>query len=52
MTKRLIRESRLASLSAILEASAAAQALCHTTGDHAEAVSAFLDKRSPQFTGE
>ncbi|WP_068088924.1 crotonase/enoyl-CoA hydratase family protein [Novosphingobium rosa] len=52
MTKRLIRESRLASLSAILEASAAAQALCHTTRDHAEAVNAFLEKRPPVFTGQ
>jgi enoyl-CoA hydratase/carnithine racemase len=51
MTKRLIRESRLASLSVILEASAAAQALCHTTQDHAEAVSAFLEKRPPAFIG-
>jgi enoyl-CoA hydratase/carnithine racemase len=51
MAKRLIRESRLASLSTILEASAAAQALCHTTQDHAEAVNAFLEKREPKFTG-
>jgi len=51
MTKRLIRESRLASLSTILEASAAAQALCHTTSDHAEAVDAFFEKRDPIFTG-
>ncbi len=51
MTKRLIRESRLAQLSTILEASAAAQALCHTTSDHAEAVEAFLEKRTPVFTG-
>jgi len=51
MTKRLIRESRLASLSAILEASAAAQALCHTTRDHQEAVEAFFEKRDPKFTG-
>ncbi|MBB3862140.1 enoyl-CoA hydratase/carnithine racemase [Novosphingobium hassiacum] len=51
MTKRLIRESRLASLSTILEASAAAQALCHTTKDHAEAVDAFFEKRAPTFTG-
>lgn len=51
MTKRLIRESRLASLSAILEASAAAQALCHTTQDHKEAVEAFLEKRAATFTG-
>ncbi len=51
MTKRLIRESRLSSLSAILEASAAAQALCHTTRDHGEAVDAFFEKRTPTFTG-
>jgi enoyl-CoA hydratase/carnithine racemase len=51
MTKRLIRESRLSSLSTILEASASAQALCHTTSDHAEAVDAFFDKRIPSFTG-
>ncbi|SDA50748.1 Enoyl-CoA hydratase/carnithine racemase [Pseudomonas sp. NFACC15-1] len=42
MTKRLLREGRTASLSAILECSAAAQALSHTTPEHAEAVTAFL----------
>lgn len=52
MTKRLIRESRLSSLSVILEASAAAQALCHTTRDHTEAVEAFLEKRPARFSGE
>lgn len=52
MTKRLIRESRLASLSTILEASSAAQALCHTTQDHAEAVDAFFAKRPSIFTGK
>lgn len=52
MTKRLLREARLASLTAILEASAAAQALCHTTADHEEAVNAFLEKRRPNFTGQ
>lgn len=51
ITKRLLREARLASLSTILEASAAAQALCHTTEDHEEAVSAFLEKRKPIFVG-
>ena len=51
MAKRLIRESRLANLSTILEASAAAQALCHTTRDHEEAVNAFFEKRDPKFTG-
>jgi enoyl-CoA hydratase/carnithine racemase len=49
MTKRLLRESQLSSLSAILELSAAAQAICHTTSDHIEAVEAFLSKRPPQF---
>jgi len=49
MTKRLLREARTASLSTILELSAAAQALSHTTADHAEAVSAFIAKRAPQF---
>jgi enoyl-CoA hydratase/carnithine racemase len=32
-------------------ASAAAQALCHATADHREAVDAFLEKRKPRFTG-
>lgn len=52
MTKRLLREGRTASLAAILEASAAAQALCHATDDHREAVDAFLEKRKPRFTGK
>jgi len=49
MTKRLMREGRTATLSSILEWSAAAQALSHGTADHAEAVNAFLEKRAPQF---
>lgn len=51
MTKRLLREGRMASLASILETSAAAQALCHATKDHEEAVEAFLEKRAPHFTG-
>lgn len=51
MTKRLLREGRNASLAATLEMSAAAQALCHGTEDHREAVTAFLEKRTPQFNG-
>ena len=34
-----------------LEMSAAYQALAHHTEDHAEAVSAFLGKREPQYQG-
>jgi enoyl-CoA hydratase/carnithine racemase len=37
--------------SAILEMSAAMQALAQTTEDHKEAVTAFLEKRAPVFTG-
>lgn len=44
MTKRLMREARTASLSTILECSAAAQALSHTTPEHAEAVALFLSR--------
>lgn len=51
MTKRLLREGRNASLNALLEMSAAMQALAHATGDHKEAVSALLGKRRPTFTG-
>jgi enoyl-CoA hydratase/carnithine racemase len=49
LTRRLMREAHLASLSTVLELSASAQALSHTTADHAEAVDAFLAKRKPQF---
>jgi enoyl-CoA hydratase/carnithine racemase len=38
-------------MSEILELSAAYQAIVHETADHAEAVTAFLDKRPPVFTG-
>lgn len=51
MTKRLIREGLQMSLASLLDLSAAYQALAHQTADHREAVSAFLDKRSPQFLG-
>lgn len=51
MTKRLLREAQTASLAGILEMSAAMQALAHATTDHDEAVSAFLERRSPSFNG-
>jgi enoyl-CoA hydratase/carnithine racemase len=34
-----------------LELAASAQAIAHGTEDHAEGVGAFLDKRTPYFTG-
>lgn len=51
MAKRLIREGQHVRLDTLLEMSAAFQALAHHTADHKEAISAFLDKRPPKFTG-
>lgn len=52
MTKRLMREGMMATFDQIMDLSANMQALAHQTRDHAEAVSAFLDKRAPTYTGE
>ncbi len=52
MTKRLIREGQHSRLDTLLELSAALQALAHTTNDHKEALSAFLEKRPPNFTDQ
>lgn len=51
MTKKLMREALHTRLDTILELSAAYQALAHKTPEHAEAVSAFLEKRAPRFGG-
>jgi enoyl-CoA hydratase/carnithine racemase len=52
MTKSLLRQSQHLPLDAVLELSASMQALAHHTSDHSEAVSALLDKRPPEFTGQ
>jgi len=52
MAKRLLMEGRHTRLDTLLEMSAAMQALTHATGDHREAVSAFLEKRKPDFKGD
>lgn len=52
MAKRLLREGQDMKLAPLLELSAAYQALAHHTQDHHEAVSAFLEKRAPEFTGQ
>ncbi|WP_295523195.1 crotonase/enoyl-CoA hydratase family protein [uncultured Pseudacidovorax sp.] len=49
MTKKLMREALHTRLDTLLEMSAAYQALAHKTPEHAEAVSAFLEKRAPNF---
>ena len=51
MTRRLLREASKVNLDTLLEMSAAMQALAHATEDHKEAIAAFLDKRTPRFTG-
>ena len=51
LTKRLLREGQHLRLDSLLELSASFQALAHHTEDHHEAVRAFLEKRSPRFSG-
>jgi enoyl-CoA hydratase/carnithine racemase len=51
LAKRLLREGMHCRLDTLLEMSAAYQALSHQTADHREAVSAFIEKRSPAFNG-
>lgn len=52
MSKRLLRESQHTRLAELLELSAALQALAHETRDHVEAVTAFIEKRPPRFSGQ
>jgi 2-(1,2-epoxy-1,2-dihydrophenyl)acetyl-CoA isomerase len=52
LAKRLLREAQHGRLHDVLELSAAFQALAHETRDHKEAVDAFTEKRTPNFTGE
>ena len=51
MTKRLMNEAQGQSLAAVLQMSAAFQAIAHTTRDHLEAATAFAEKRKPVFEG-
>lgn len=52
MTKKLMREGQGTSFDTIMEMSASMQSIAHLTSDHAEAVAAFFDKRTPNFKGE
>lgn len=51
MTKRLLWEGRRVDMASLLEMASVMQAAAHATHDHAEAVSAFLEKRQPEFRG-
>jgi len=51
LTKRLLNAAEDATLAEALEAEAALQELAGRTGDHAEGVAAFGEKRDPRFGG-
>ncbi|WP_111733636.1 enoyl-CoA hydratase-related protein [Roseovarius amoyensis] len=51
VAKRLMRNAERMDLPDFLNSAAAYQALMHQTEDHHEAVSAFIEKRKPNFTG-
>ncbi|MEU4364444.1 enoyl-CoA hydratase-related protein [Promicromonospora sp. NPDC023987] len=50
-SKRLIEQAHGRSLDEALEAEALGQIRCGSTSDHTGAVAAFLDRRTPVFTG-
>lgn len=49
--KRLLKIAQRTELPDFLDLCAVIQAICHQTEDHGEAIAAFLDKRTPVFTG-
>jgi enoyl-CoA hydratase/carnithine racemase len=51
LTKRLLTAARRQDLPDFLDLCAVFQGICHNSADHREAVTAFLDKRSPVFRG-
>lgn len=51
MAKSLLRHGESASYEAVMEMSAAMQAIAHLTDDHMEGVEALLEKRTPVFEG-
>ena len=51
MLKSLLRQSLSTGLFDFLDNCAALQAICHSTEDHMEAVTAMLEKRAPAFSG-
>lgn len=52
LTKRMLKLAQRSELPDFLDLCATFQAMAHHTTDHREAVSAFLEKREPIYTGE
>jgi len=52
LTKRLLKGAQGQELPAFLELCASLQGMLHRTDDHLEAVSAFLEKRPPNYRGK
>jgi len=50
-TKQLLQQARTGTLDAALDTAGVLQGQAHHTADHAEAVAAFFDKRTPVFGG-
>ena len=51
LTKRLMKIAQRQELPDFLDLCATFQGMCHSASDHIEAVTAFLEKRSPKFVG-
>ena len=50
-TRQLLQQARTGTLDGALNAAGRLQGLAHHTADHAEAVAAFFERRTPTFTG-
>lgn len=51
LTKRLMKSAQRMEFPDFLDHCAVFQGMCHNADDHVEAVSAFLEKRNPAFSG-
>lgn len=52
MTRRLMKHAQRGNLADFLDLCACLQGMAHHTGDHLEAINAFLEKRTPAYAGK